>query len=54
MSGQPQPALCSADELRTLFLFEKLNDEQLAWLCQEGRVERADPGPGAGAAHRGR
>ena len=24
------------DELRTLFLFEKLTDEQLAWLCREG------------------
>ena len=30
---------CSADELRTLFLFEKLTDAQLDWLCQRGRVE---------------
>ncbi len=30
---------CNPDELRTLFLFEKLNDDQLAWLCERGRVE---------------
>ena len=38
-------ATCSADELRTLFLFEKLSDEQLAWLCEHGRVEVVEPGP---------
>jgi len=32
------------EELRTLFLFEKLSDEQLAWLCGEGRIEKRDPG----------
>jgi signal transduction histidine kinase len=32
-------AACSADELRTLFLFEKLTDDQLGWLCREGRIE---------------
>jgi signal transduction histidine kinase len=37
-------ALCSADELRTLFLFEKLTDEQLAWLCREGQVIVVEPG----------
>ena len=37
--------LCSAEELRGLFLFEKLSDEQLAWLCREGRVELIEPGP---------
>jgi signal transduction histidine kinase len=37
------PLPCSADELRTLFLFEKLNDEQLGWLCEHGRVERIQP-----------
>jgi CRP-like cAMP-binding protein len=36
--------MCSADELRQLFLFEKLTDDQLAWLCREGRVLVADPG----------
>jgi signal transduction histidine kinase len=41
----PQVTPCSAEELRTLFLFEKLNDEQLAWLCREGRVELFEPGP---------
>jgi signal transduction histidine kinase len=40
-----QPILCSADELRELFLFEKLSDEQLDWLCREGRVELFEPGP---------
>jgi signal transduction histidine kinase len=41
----PVPALCSPDELRTLFLFEKLTDEQLGWLCQAGRVEVVPTGP---------
>jgi len=36
---------CSATELRGLFLFEKLTDEQLDWLCQHGRVEMVEPGP---------
>ncbi|HEY2280503.1 MAG TPA: cyclic nucleotide-binding domain-containing protein, partial [Streptosporangiaceae bacterium] len=36
---------CNPAELRTLFLFEKLNDEQLDWLCREGRVEVFEPGP---------
>jgi signal transduction histidine kinase len=38
------PALCNTAELRSLFLFEKLTDEQLDWLCREGRVEFAEPG----------
>ncbi len=37
-------ARCSAEELRGLFLFEKLADDQLAWLCREGRVVVAEPG----------
>jgi signal transduction histidine kinase len=36
---------CSPEELRSLFLFEKLTGEQLGWLCREGRVELFDPGP---------
>jgi len=36
---------CSPDELRTLFLFEKLTDAQLDWLCQRGRVEVIPAGP---------
>jgi signal transduction histidine kinase len=39
------PMQCSADELRTLFLFENLNEDQLAWLCREGRIELLEPGP---------
>ncbi|GAA3787506.1 ATP-binding protein [Streptomyces chiangmaiensis] len=36
---------CDKGELRTLFLFEKLTDDQLARLCREGRVELYEPGP---------
>ncbi|WP_189321702.1 ATP-binding protein [Streptomyces flaveus] len=42
MSGQPMP--CDAAELGTLFLFEKLDADQLARLCREGRVEKFEPG----------
>jgi signal transduction histidine kinase len=42
-AGTTQP--CRADELRTLFLFEGLNDEQLAWLCREGHIEQFEAGP---------
>jgi signal transduction histidine kinase len=35
---------CDIDELRTLFLFEKLTDEQLEWLCRRGRIELHEPG----------
>ena len=41
----PEPLPCSADELRTLFLFEKLSGEQLQWLCERGHVELIEPGP---------
>jgi signal transduction histidine kinase len=36
---------CSPDELRSLFLFEKLTPDQLEWLCRDGRVEMIPPGP---------
>jgi signal transduction histidine kinase len=36
---------CDADELRTLFLFEKLSDEQLDVLCTNGHIEHYEPGP---------
>jgi signal transduction histidine kinase len=35
---------CSKEELRTLFLFERLSDEQLDWLCREGDVRTVEPG----------
>jgi signal transduction histidine kinase len=35
---------CNPGELRTLFLFEKLTDEQLGRLCAEGHVEIIEPG----------
>ena len=38
-------AQCDPAELRTLFLFEKLTDEQLGRLCSEGHVEVIEPGP---------
>jgi len=39
------PLRCSPAELRTLFLFEKLSDEQLDWLCENGWVKTFQPGP---------
>jgi signal transduction histidine kinase len=50
LTDQTQPEqtnrmACSPEELRTLFLFEKLTDEQLAWLCSHGHVECIEPGP---------
>ncbi|KJE25521.1 histidine kinase with cyclic nucleotide-binding domain [Frankia torreyi] len=36
---------CDVDELRTLFLFEKLTDDQLHWLCERGHAELLEPGP---------
>ena len=36
---------CGPDELRTLFLFEKLTEAQLQWLCERGHVELIEPGP---------
>ncbi len=35
---------CDPEELRRTFLFEKLTDEQLAWLCREGHVEQVPAG----------
>ncbi|MFJ8008447.1 ATP-binding protein [Streptomyces fagopyri] len=43
MSGRPLP--CDKNELGTLFLFEKLDQDQLERLCREGRVEQFDAGP---------
>jgi len=40
----PKILTCDPDELRTLFLFEKLTDEQLEHLCREGHVELFEPG----------
>ncbi|MGW2211713.1 ATP-binding protein [Streptomyces sp. NPDC001781] len=43
MSGRPLP--CGADEIGSLFLFERLSPGQLGRLCREGRVELFEPGP---------
>jgi CRP-like cAMP-binding protein len=39
MSGE-----LSVDELRTLFLFEQLTDEQLAWIAERAEVRTFDEG----------
>jgi signal transduction histidine kinase len=39
-----EPERLSPEELRTLFLFEELNDEQLTWLAQRGRIVEYAPG----------
>ena len=44
MSVRTDPVPCDIDELRTLFLFEKLDDEQLQWLCEHGHTIHAEPG----------
>ena len=36
---------CLPDELRTLFLFEALSDEQLQTLCDNGHIATFEPGP---------
>ena len=36
---------CLPDELRTLFLFEALTDEQLETLCDNGHIAAFEPGP---------
>jgi signal transduction histidine kinase len=44
-TAAPEELECGIDELRTLFLFEKLTDAQLTWLCERGHVELIGPGP---------
>ena len=45
-ASPPDGALpCDVEELRTLFLFEALDDDQLRWLCRHGHVEHREPGP---------
>ncbi len=39
------PVRCSPEELRTLFLFEELDEDQLSWVAEAARVESAGPGP---------
>jgi signal transduction histidine kinase len=38
------PTACDPDELRRLFLFEKLQPDQLDALCRQGRTETFEPG----------
>jgi signal transduction histidine kinase len=44
VSATDEPVRLSIDELRTLFLFESLTDEQLGWLSREGHLEAVDDG----------
>jgi signal transduction histidine kinase len=44
LPAEPGRIVCSVDELRTLFLFEKLSEDQLQWLCERGHVELIEPG----------
>ena len=45
MSEAGEVLECGVDELRTLFLFEKLTEDQLQWLCERGHVELLPVGP---------
>src|SRR5215467_11197209 len=40
----PASSRCDVAELRDLFLFEKLSENQLAWLCEHGQVIETGPG----------
>ncbi|MFP5283630.1 MAG: ATP-binding protein [Actinomycetes bacterium] len=42
--AEPAEARLTPDELRSLFLFEALNEDQLAWLSEQGRVEQRAAG----------
>jgi signal transduction histidine kinase len=44
MTTTEEPLRLSIDELRTLFLFESLSDEQLGWLAREGYVLAVEDG----------
>lgn len=41
-ASDPGAERLDRDQLRTLFLFERLTDEQLDWLAEQGRVERRE------------
>jgi signal transduction histidine kinase len=44
-AAESRPMPCEPDELRSLFLFEALTDEQLAVLCSNGHIQHYEPGP---------
>ncbi|CAM3332019.1 ATP-binding protein [Mycobacterium colombiense] len=44
-AAEARPMPCEPDELRSLFLFEALTDEQLAVLCSNGHIQHYEPGP---------
>ncbi|MBV1851774.1 ATP-binding protein [Catellatospora tritici] len=43
--GTPLPDRLTREQLRTLFLFEKLADDRLDWLIEHGTIERFTAGP---------
>ncbi len=43
-TGMTEEPVCDPEELRQLFLFEKLDEEQLAWLCRAGHYANIEPG----------
>ena len=43
-AAEPGRLSCSVEELRMLFLFEKLSEDQLQWLCERGHVQLFEPG----------
>ena len=47
VDGTPDtaPRRLATEELRTLFLFERLTDDQLQWLSDNSRIEHIDAGP---------
>lgn len=44
-AAESGPKPCKPGELRSLFLFEALTDEQLELLCASGQIEEYQPGP---------
>lgn len=44
MTTTEDPARIGIDDLRTLFLFESLEDDQLEWLAREGHVQSIEEG----------
>lgn len=45
IDDRPEASACDPDELRSLFLFARLTDGQLAELCDIGHIEDFGPGP---------
>jgi CRP-like cAMP-binding protein len=44
MTNAAVPPACTPEQLRTLFLFEKLDQDKLEFLCEQGRMEHFPAG----------